>query len=291
MWCIEYLKLLTKTNLLDKGPFETINNRFCKSIMGLPKQASNFGVKAELGRSPVFSFICSQVIRYWSRILHMSDDRLLKQAFYSELHIHNNGGTSWASFVIQLLESINSASIWQNNTTLDKHVISTLKSKVTNSLTDKYFKTEFGMIGSNSKLRTFAKFKSNYIMEKYITISDIPLCWRRLYCSFRISCHDLEIERARYARPRKPPEERICKMCKGSPETEQHFIIFCNTYSKLRKDLFSEVCQVDPTFVALKECDKFEYLMTNEDTTVIKSVMKYIYYGMILRKSQLCKVI
>ncbi len=50
---------------------------------------------------------------------------------------------------------------------------------------------------------------------------------RKLFCAFRISCHDLEIERGRYDTPPKLPEERICKLCQLQPETEEHFMLFC----------------------------------------------------------------
>ena len=30
VWCIQYIKLLFKPNLIDKSPLESVNNRFCK---------------------------------------------------------------------------------------------------------------------------------------------------------------------------------------------------------------------------------------------------------------------
>ena len=53
IWCIEYIKSLSKLHKIDKAPFEMVNNHFCKRIMGLPRKVSNFGVKAELGRNPL----------------------------------------------------------------------------------------------------------------------------------------------------------------------------------------------------------------------------------------------
>ena len=93
---IELLVLLTSGNRhLDVA-------ELC--LLVLPRQASNFGVKAELGRAPIFSFMCSQLIRYWIKIISIDANRLLKDAYLSELHIHNEGGASWVSFVIKLLQ-------------------------------------------------------------------------------------------------------------------------------------------------------------------------------------------
>ena len=62
--------------------------------MGLPKQVSNFGVKAELGRKPIFAFMCAQALRYWIRLVNLEDDRLLKQAYLSEIN-YNSHTWSW----------------------------------------------------------------------------------------------------------------------------------------------------------------------------------------------------
>ena len=105
VWCSQYKHLLLKPNQIDKMMFENINNRFCKFIMGLPRQASNFGIKAELGRPPIFSFMCAQLIRYWFKIINVDSDRILKDAYLSELHICNKGGASWVYICIKTVAS------------------------------------------------------------------------------------------------------------------------------------------------------------------------------------------
>ena len=146
------------------------------------------------------------------------------------------------------------------------------------------------MINEKSKLRTFIKFKTNYSMEKYINISDIPLCWRKLYCAFRISCHNLEIERGRYTRPRKPPEERMCKLCMSNAETECHFFIYCAHYSKLRDIMYEGVYSADKEFLNLGHEQKFQYLMTSKNDLIVKQVMKFIYCALGLRKEKLSEI-
>ena len=42
VWSHQYIKFLIKPAQIDTAPFESINNRFCKYVMGLPKQATNF---------------------------------------------------------------------------------------------------------------------------------------------------------------------------------------------------------------------------------------------------------
>ena len=182
--------------------------------------------------------------------------------------------------------SFNSVKLWhnQNSMVMDKQQIVRLKELVSDSISKIYYEMEFNNITESSKLRTFAKFKFKMGMEKYVCISDVPLSWRRQYCSFRISCHDLEIERGRYIRPRKPPEERICKLCNIEPETESHFLITCNTYANLRGNLYKNIIHMDPMFEVITDSHKFIYLMTSKNIDIIKMVMQFIHCAMEVRK-------
>ena len=240
VWCSQYIHLLLKPNQIDKMMFENINNRFCKFIMGLPRQASNFGIKAELGRPPIFSFMCAQLFRYWFKIINVDSDRILKDAYLSELHICNKGGASWVTFVLKLLQVTNLEDLWckqMGNHKIEKSHVNVLKNNVQDAITKIYHNNEFNNIDHNCKLRTYKKFKSDFKLEKYVNICNVPLSWRKLYCSFRISCHDLEIERGRYIRPYVKPDRRVCKLCLQEAETEEHFITKCHTYQDLRRDL------------------------------------------------------
>ncbi len=101
----EILKLISKPNLVDKDPFEMVNNTFCKYIAGMPRRASHFAIKAELGREPILSFICSQAFKYWRKIICLdSSMEILKGAYESELEIHKSGDTSWVTFIAKRLD-------------------------------------------------------------------------------------------------------------------------------------------------------------------------------------------
>ncbi len=105
VWSADILKLISKPNLVDKAPFERVNNKVCKYIADMPSRASNFAIKAELGREPIFSFICSQAFRHWRELIGLDSCReILKGAYESELEIHKSGNTSWVTFIAKLLD-------------------------------------------------------------------------------------------------------------------------------------------------------------------------------------------
>ena len=292
VWSHQYIKFLQKPIQIDKAPFESINNRFCKYVMGLPKQATNFGIKAELGRNPIFSYICAQSVKYWIRLLNLPNDRLLKSAYMSEIQLYSKGNCTWLDFIEKVLEISGIKNIWQNQSNIHgtgkpNINIQSVKTKVVDSITQLYYADEFKRINCNSKLRLYKEFKGNYNIENYVNIYNVPLHYRKLYCAFRLSCHDLEIERGRYARPRISPEKRICKICTKAPETEDHFIIFCQAYSDLRTKMYADIAQIDSSFTRINAQDRFKFLMTTKNHNIIINVMKYIYSAYKIRKMKL----
>ena len=53
---------------------------------------------------------------------------------------------------------------------------------------------------------------------------------RSFVAQLRCGVLPLHIETGRYGPNPLPPEERICPICKDSPETEIHFIFHCKAY-------------------------------------------------------------
>ena len=100
--------------------------------------------------------------------------------------------------------------------------------------------------GLNSgKLTTYFMFKENFIMENYMYIKSHEI--RKSICRFRISAHDLRIEKGRYesvknsAGQRIPLErnKRICLMCnQNCIEDEYHFHILNANYILRRDRIF-----------------------------------------------------
>ena len=110
--------------------------------------------------------------------------------------IHRDGGNSWCTFLLKLLQVTGQNQLWSKQTGIhmDTHELSKLKQSISDKIAELYFRTQFKQVGHGSKLRTYIKFKNDYKLENYVNISDVPLMWRKLSCAFRISCHDLEIE-------------------------------------------------------------------------------------------------
>ena len=99
-------------------------------------------------------------------------------------------------------------------------------------------------------------------------------------CKFRLSSHDLRVERGRYENIARA--ERICKFCNMSmTENEYHFLHVCPLYAELRRKFLK------PYFCHWPNMNKFDNLMMSNSKQVILNVAKFIYYALEMRKVEL----
>ena len=130
------------------------------------------------------------------------------------------------------------------------HFNQTLMSKIGKALPDK------------RKLRTYSHFKTVFKFEPYLNTCIIRNKQiRSCFSQFRMSSHDLEIERGRYDSKPKPPEERLRPYCRtlgfSLSEDEVHFL-----YNKNRNRLFNFVADLYPNVNTLNDRDKFFWYMS-----------------------------
>ena len=90
----------------------------------------------------------------------------------------------------------------------------------------------FSTLKSQSKCRTYSKYKSVYEMEPYILNPNFKQ--RQAVSKLRISDHKLQIELGRYHKPSHEVNERTCPFCPHKIEDEYHFTTECPMYNDER---------------------------------------------------------
>jgi hypothetical protein len=110
-------------------------------------------------------------------------------------------------------------------------------------------------------------------MENYLSL--LPLEQRKSLSRFRISAHNLAIERGRYARPPTPIENRTCPQCPDKVEDELHVLTECSSLTNDRASLFTDIIRICPQFEYLDNEQSFIYMMS-ADGEVIKLVANFI---------------
>ena len=90
------------------------------------------------------------------------------------------------------------------------------------SLQSKFVKYWYVELHKSEKLRTYRKFKSIFMFEKYLTHVSNDLDRSNL-ARFRTSCHKLLTAYGRYTVPKTPIAERLCKQCVMNALKTSHF--------------------------------------------------------------------
>ena len=92
-----------------------------------------------------------------------------------------------------------------------------------------------------------------------------------MFASFRLSCHELEIETGRQRGIDKV--NRVCKFCMNCAEDEYHFMLICKIYDNLRRKYMM------PKYYFAQNLHKFYIRMPSKKEYVIRSVAMYLFYA------------
>ncbi len=75
----------------------------------------------------------------------------------------------------------------------------------------------------------------------------------------------------------KPPEQRICQVCKIEPETEQHIILPCPAYTNIREKLFMEIRARCQSIQVMNHAERLKSLLSSHQGYIIKKGYKFIF--------------
>ena len=125
------------------------------------------------------------------------------------------------------------------------------------------------------KLRTYSSFKNCLKVEQYLfDIKDREI--RKCFTRFRISAHQLEIEKGRYKGI--DAEKRLCKFCnRNEVEDEVHFLLKCPLFDKERKQFLNKIYTKNKNVQHLSENNLFNWLMICEDSAVFNELAEFVF--------------
>ena len=152
--------------------------------------------------------------------------------------------------------------------------------KAFQNLYDQFHQDAFESIkGDRSKLRTYAIFKKEIGLEKYLYDVKNPIV-RAQVTKFRLSNHKLAIETGHHNTT--PKELQFCLFCTNHVETETHFLFYCPVYKMLRETLTKDNSE---NFKYYTDDQKLQQLLTNTG----KMTVTYISKALDLREFLLAK--
>ena len=255
----KYIKFLNVT------PYEQLHLKFCKMLLGVKKNTSNLGCRAELGRFPLILEIYISIIKYWVRLIKLPSDRLVVEALNTNLNIQSQGCFSWTTLVKFILKQADMEHIWTTkNTQNENQFIKNLKQKLQNKYTEMFLNliNKDKSNTSQNKLRTYRIVKHNHNKEKYLSeIKNQNI--RAAVAKLRLSSHNLLIEKGRHFKLK--VEDRVCPHCNNSAiQDEFHALMICTKYEMERQILLNKFESHIDNWQNLGDKDKFNIIFKME---------------------------
>lgn len=248
---------------------EKVATRFYKGILGLRPNSCDTFVRGELGRHTMASRIMTKVIKFWSRLTRNNTDCGASKCYQYQKHLADNGRTSWASQVRDLLFAYGMSDVWMN--------------QGVGSVTE--FVTEFSErsrvashhdwisnVNSFGNLRTYKTMKFELKLEWYLN-SAIKRRDVKILMKLRGGMLKIGINEGRWQNV--PVENRTCKICNlNVVENEVHFLFECRAYSSFRLPL--NVYQIFT-------CRNIGLLFATENVELLTKVAFFIRESMMFR--------
>jgi hypothetical protein len=248
---------------------EIVHMQACKRFLGVPIRTPNKMVYGDLQRFPLY--ICSsvRVIKYWIRLLEMSDNRLPKQAYNMLLTLDRNGLECWVTQVRHFLCSYGFQYVWQSQSAfVAKCTLSSLKIR----LVDTFIQEWDATLRNSERYSTYRLLKEDFLCLNFIFDVDI-YCYRRAFFQLRMNVLPINAVTHMYS------EVEWMKMCPWCPthiEDARHFVYDCTLYSDLRSNICSYVSEVP-----------FKMLLNGKNIRITVEIAKFSFLALKLRQRAL----
>ena len=288
---VDMWKTLSEDNLYslcEKFDVEKVHIKFLKSALGVHRKACNSAVRGELGSLPLLLHSVKPIIKYLYRLKRLPADCLAYKSFLECKTLAGNNKPSWLSHMGNIFTTTNHSNDFSKFMRDEYYSPGHLLKSIPHELNRLYVEKWSGVISpeqplsvttSSSKLRTYARFKSQFCQEDYLIVQKSKRI-RSDFSRLRVSAHRLMIESGRYNKPNKiPVDKRFCIVCKdGSVEDEIHFVCHCVVYNEKRSILFNTISDIFPKFTDMENDQKFVSIMTcfDGDSEAILLITNFI---------------
>lgn len=259
---------------------ENVHITFLKQIMGVKTQTSSLTVYGETGRYPLELRQKEMAVKYWVRLIQLNDNDPLKHIYKELLRVHISGGNTWCKTVMSVLHSIDHINLWEAHIDgVETISVKPLLSKLKVTLEQQYKSTWYSDICDSVKhpvLRTYKLFKNSHHVETYL-LSVKNAGHRKNITRFRVSSHDLEIEKGRHCRPKIPASDRLCKFCSANAvDDELHLLTSCVYHDVERDILYQCVLQYITNLMFMDDRLAFISILQTENQHILAALGSFL---------------
>ena len=251
----------------DSTKIERIHTQFLKQVLGCNIQTSNNMIRADTGCRPLITHLIKRFILYAKNVQQRTSNLCYDALVYET---KNSESPNFIKFIEKFNLNIEDM-VQKSKAGL---------SKICHGTYDRFWGES---ISVSPKAISFNKYKTNIILESYLA-QKFNIKHKIAISRFRLSNHQLMIEKGRHMKPKIERNERLCYLCKNEIENEEHFLVSCPLYSPQRKVLEKACVENCNRYDYLSKEQKFIFIMSNENEDILKTLGNFIFNSMILRE-------
>ena len=207
--------------------------KFCRLQLGVGSKTPIPAVLGECGKHSLGIHCTMKCIKYWVKLIDLSEDTLLKSCYNVLLTHCNVGRSNWLSNIKSFLFRYGFGYVWENQLVEDKKAF---LDELQTRLVDCTVQTWNNKMNNMPKLRSLCLYKNDFSLESYLLL-EAPRKIRTAIAKFRTSSHDLEIEKGRHQNL--ATNQRLCRLCLArnisAIEDEYHVLLQCPSYETIRE--------------------------------------------------------
>ena len=247
-----------------------------KKYLNVAMCTPNDFVYKETCRYPIYINFFVNSLRYWLRLIQMSDDRIPKKAYSLLYDLDLKGKRTWVTQIRSCLFQNGFGFVWLQQGVGDvNNFLKVLKQRLVDCRwqnlnehlheSNRFFIYR-GFCGQQPILPMYLNMDLNrhfiYILTKFrFGISELKVHFYR----YRLHCH----------------KDLICPLCKVGIEDEIHFLLVCPFYRKLRGKFIS------PKFHNAPSIFHYNILMASVNVNIVKNVCLFLYSAFKMRERAL----
>ena len=209
---------------------ESVHTQACKRFLGVPTRTPNNMVYSDLQRFPISICSSMRVLKYWTKILGMDENRLPKLTYNMLLSLDKNGFNCWASDIRKFLSKIGFQYVWDSQCA---HVATSVLSHIKQRLMDIFVQEWECCVRDGNHYILYRIIKKDFFDPDNFSHIDV-YCYRKSFIQMRLDVLPINGSIYRYSAS---DALKMCPVCKVHIENLQHFLKDCPLYSKLREDI------------------------------------------------------
>jgi hypothetical protein len=237
-----------------------------KKFLCVGRRTPNDFVYKELDRYPITINFVVRCIKYWMKLLRMTNERIPKKAYNMLLNLDERGKVNWVTKVRECLFVFGFGVVWLNQMLGDEnHFVRVFKQR----LIDCKWQNIDGHIHESDRFLTYSTFSGMRGSVPVYLELDLDRHLKFILTKFRFGISELNTHFYRY---RNFLDVNLkCPLCNYFEENEIHFVLTCPRLATLRKQL------IPLKYYRVPNAFHFSLLMASRNRNTVKNLAIYLY--------------